>query len=248
MSEHFRPFFTCYSVIPFQTAKQAVEVITLAHDAMVPPEALVFFSVHDDVVMPANFPLRPSSQSQSSSASAPSAAAPVRPNVEPPDELPAAAEEAELPVAERPDVDYKSVMVDGVKLDSNTPLRTLRGACGSLGLSKTGGKATCLERLWKHLESQELIAAHSAHRDLRGDVSRPVHGQPVPAEPSDAEKAEHYLAHCPFAKWCELCVANRSQEDGHSEQHHTQTAHSCISFDFGYASRRVMMTSCALYL
>ncbi|CAL1155516.1 unnamed protein product [Cladocopium goreaui] len=51
----------------------------------------------------------------------------VLPNVEPPDELPAAAEEAELPVAERPDVDYKSVMVDGVKLDSNTPLRTLRG-------------------------------------------------------------------------------------------------------------------------
>ena len=160
-------------VIPFQTAKQVVKVITLAHDAMVPPEALGF-SVHDDVVMPANFPLRPSSQSQSSSASAPSAAAPVRPNVEPPDELPAAAEEAELPVAERPDVDYKSVMVDGVKLDSNTPLRTLRGACESLGLSKTGGKATCLERLWKHLESQELIAAHSAHRDLRGDVSRPV--------------------------------------------------------------------------
>ena len=72
--------------------------------------------------------------SSSSSASAPSAAAPVRPNVEPPDELPAAAEEAELPVAERPDVDYKSVMVDGVKLDSNTPLRTLRGACESLGL------------------------------------------------------------------------------------------------------------------
>ena len=79
-------------------------MITLAHDAMVPPEAFGF-SVHDDVVMPANFPVRSSSQSQSSSASAPSAAAPVRPNVEPPDELPAAAEEAELPVAERPDVD-----------------------------------------------------------------------------------------------------------------------------------------------
>ena len=119
-------------VIPFQTAKPVVEVITLAHDAMVPPEALCF-SVHDDVVMPANFPLRASSQSRSSSASAPSAAAPARPNVEPPDELPAAAEEAELPVAERPDVDYKSVMVDGVKLDSNTPLRALRGACESLG-------------------------------------------------------------------------------------------------------------------
>ena len=107
-------------VIPFQTAKQVVKVITLAHDAMVPPEALGF-SVHDDVVMPPNFPLRPSSQSRPSSASAPSAAAPVRPNVEPPNELPAAAEEAELPVADRPDVDYKSVMVDGVKLDSNTP-------------------------------------------------------------------------------------------------------------------------------
>ena len=44
--------------------------------------------------------------------------------------------------------------------------------------------------------------------------------------------------HYPFAKWCELCVVNRSQQDGHSEQYHTETAHSCISFDFGYASRR----------
>ena len=82
--------------------------------------------------------------------------------MEPPDELPAAAEEAELPVAKRVDVDYKSVMIEGVKMDSNTPLRTLRGACESLGLSKTGGKAVCLERLWKQLESQELIAAHAA--------------------------------------------------------------------------------------
>ena len=229
-------------VLPFQTAKPVVEVITIAHDAMVPPEALGF-SVHEDVVMPANFgPLRASSQSQfsssaSASASAP-AAVPARPNVEPPDELPAAAEEAELPVAERVDVDYKSVMIEGVKMDSNTPLRTLRGACESLGLSKTGGKAVCLERLWKHLESQELIAAHAAHRDLRGDGERPVYGQPVPAEPSEAEKAAHYLTHYPFAKWCELCIANRSQQDGHSEQHHTETAHSCISFDFGYASRK----------
>ena len=44
--------------------------------------------------------------------------------------------------------------------------------------------------------------------------------------------------HYPFAKWCEFCVANRSQQDGHSEQYHTETAHSCVSFDFGYASRR----------
>ena len=147
--------------------------------------------------MPANFgPLRASSQSQSSSSASASASAPAavpaRPNVEP-DEFPAAAEEAELPVAERVDVDYKSVMIKGVKMDSNTPLRTLRGACESLGLSKTGGKAVCLERLWKHLESQELIAAHAAHRDLRGDGERPVYGQPVPAEPSEAEKAARRL-------------------------------------------------------
>ena len=168
--------------------------------------------------------------------------------MEPPNELPAAAEEAELPVAERPDVDYKSVMVDGVKLYSNTHLRTLRGACESLGLAKTGGKATCLERLWKHLESQELIAAHSARRDLRGDVSRPFHGQPIPAEPSDAEKAEHNLTHYPFAKWCELCVANRSQQDDHSEQYHTETAHSCIFFILVMQVEGMMMTSCAFYL
>eukprot|EP00435_Cladocopium_sp_Y103_P066686 s270_g29.t1 len=148
------------------------------------------------------------------------------------------ASEAELPVADRPDVDYRPVVIEGVKMDSNTPLRTLRGACDSLGLSKGGGKAKCLERLWKHLESQELIAAHSAQCDLQGDTTRPAVGQPVPAEPSDAEKAEHYLTHYPFASWCELCIANRSQQDGHSEQHHTATAHSCVSFGCGYASRK----------
>ena len=48
-------------MFPFQTERPVVEVITIAHDAMVPPEALGF-SVHEDVVMPANFgPLRASS-------------------------------------------------------------------------------------------------------------------------------------------------------------------------------------------
>ena len=116
--------------------------------------------------------------------------------MEPPDELPAAAEEAELPVAERPDVDYKSVMVDGVKLDSNTPLRALRGACESLG-------PWTLQNWWKGNMFGAFVATSrksrasccSFCRDLRGDVSRPVHGQPVPAEPSDAEKAEHYLTY-----------------------------------------------------
>ena len=62
--------------------------------------------------------------------------------------------------------------MNGVKLDSNTPLRVIRGVCESFGLVKRGGKATCLARLWRHLEQQELIASQAAERDLKGAQGR----------------------------------------------------------------------------
>ena len=73
--------------------------------------------------------------------------------VVPPADLPAADGEAELPESEREDAgDPREVYVNGVKLDTNTPLRVIRDASVSLGLTKRGGKRTCLDRLWRHLE------------------------------------------------------------------------------------------------
>ena len=102
-------------------------------------------------------------------------------------------------------VEGREVLIDGVKLDSNSSLNTLRGACQSLGLSKGGGKVKLLQRLWEHLQAQELIAAHAAHRNLQGEQLRPAIGQPIPAEPTEAQRAQHNLTHYPYAPWCELC-------------------------------------------
>ena len=244
-------------VMPIQAEKPVLEVITIAHDGMVPPEVLGF-QAHEDVVQP----VRPSalfaSAPSSSSAERPSDERPpavVRPPVanpeaERPDPVPAAPGGAEAMVEDRvDDVDTTEVIVEGVKMDSNTPLRTLRSACESLGLSKGGGKQKCLKRLWHHLQSQELIASHAAERGLRGDLVRPANPQVVPKEPSAEQIAEHCLTHYPFAAWCDLCIANKAQQDGHVQQDHVESGHSCISFDFGYANRfDGEEKACALYI
>ena len=124
-----------------------------------------------------------------------------------------------------------------MKLDSNTTLKTLRTACESLGPATGGSKKTCLKRLWDHLQAQEMIAAHGAKTQLQAELQRPVHAQPVPADPTDKERADHMLTHQPYASWCELCVANRAVQDPHPQRVEASGDHSCVSFDFGYASR-----------
>ena len=167
---------------PFNTEKRVVESITIAHTSMVPPEDLGF-TVSDDIVFPrSGIPVRPMQP------------AGEVPDLQPQPELDVvpAAEDAELPVAERDDnMDNHEVWVDGVRMDTNSPLRTLRAACDTLGLPKSGGKLKCLKRLWHHLQSQELLAAHAAHHQLQGEVARPVNQQPVPDEPSEEERARH---------------------------------------------------------
>ena len=129
-------------VSPIESAKKIVEVITIAHTEFVPPEALGF-SVYDDAVVPA---LSSSFRASASSSSAPSSSAP-RPAANAsaaPDPVPAAADEQELPVADREvGVEVREVLIDGVKLDSNSSLNTLRGACESLGLSKEARSNYC---------------------------------------------------------------------------------------------------------
>ena len=126
---------------PIESAKKVVEVIT-THTEFVPPEALGF-SVYDDAVVPA---LSSSFRASASSSSAPSSSA-LRPAADvnaAPDPVPAAADEQELPAADREvGVEVREVLIDGVKLDSNSPLNTLRGACQSLGLSKEEARSNC---------------------------------------------------------------------------------------------------------
>lgn len=77
--------------------------------------------------------------------------------------------------------------------------KTLRDACTTLGLPGTASRKKCLKRLWHHLQAQELIAAHGAQQQLRGESTRPAHAQFVPDEPAENEVAEHNLTYHPFA-------------------------------------------------
>ena len=128
-------------------------------------------------------------------------------------------------------------MVDGVSLDSSFPLAVIRQACTSLGLARSGGKATCLQRLKKHLESQQLVAQHSAEIQLRADEERVAASPVVPVEPSDEVRAQHALTHQPFASWCEICVSNRGRQDSHMPHPVPSSGSSVLSFDFGFLTR-----------
>ena len=154
------------------------------------------------------------------------------------DVAPAAAGEAEALVDERPELDEPfSVLVDGVALDSSFPLATIRGACSSLGLGRSGGKMKCLERLKMHLESQQLVAQRSAEVQLRKDDERVAQSPPIPTEPSDEDRKRHMLTHQPYAPWCEVCVSNRGRQDGHRPHPEPSSGASVVSFDFGFLSR-----------
>ena len=144
--------------------------------------------------------------------------------------------EADAPQAEEAS-DAFSVVVDGVALDSSFPLKTIREACTALGLARSGGKATCLQRLKKHLDCQQLVAQHSAEIQLRAD-DEPIASSPVmAAEPSDEVRAQHNLTHQPFASWCEVCVSNRGRQDSHMPRPTPSSGSSVVSFDFGFLNR-----------
>ena len=152
--------------------------------------------------------------------------------------VPAAAGEAEDHVEDRPEAgDAFSVIVDGVALDSSFPLGTIRQACSALGLGRSGGKVKCLERIKKHLESQELAAQHHAEVQLRNEGERVAVSPPVRTEPSDEVRAHRNLTHQPYAAWCEVCVSNRGRQDSHVPHPEPSSGASVISFDSGYLNR-----------
>ena len=151
--------------------------------------------------------------------------------------VPAAQGEAEDPPAERdPEMDSFSVMVQGVTLDSTTPLRIIRAACKNLGLSSNGSKMKCLKRLHQNIQAQELLAQQGATASLEDEISREPLAPAVPQVPTDEQRMKRYLTHQPYAPWCEFCISNRAREDVHQSVT-PSSAGSVVSFDFGYVSR-----------
>ncbi|CAE7244295.1 RE1 [Symbiodinium sp. CCMP2592] len=149
---------------------------------------------------------------------------------------PAADGGGEAAPSEREVID--SVTVNGVVIDRNSSLRVMRAALVSLGLGKNGSKSQCWERLVRHLREADLLREHQVHHNLSAELSRPPHAPPVPAAPSDHDRAQHVLTHEPYQPWCDACVKFRGRQDRHSsEASHDPGSRSVLSFDFGYCSR-----------
>ena len=241
----------CNMLIPGVT-----EVLTLAHSRVDSYASLGFFEVYDDSPAPGRASgsgssqgQQPSQQSASDVVAARHPDVPAAGNVsgsngyDPPvgdsgAPAPVASGDAEaIEVDAQEASDAFTVVVDGVSLDSSFPLAVIRQACTSLGLARSGGKATCLQRLKKHLESQQLVAQHSAEIQLGADEERVAASPVVPVEPSDEVRAQHALTHQPFASWCEICVSNRGRQDSHMPHPVPSSGSSVLLFDFGFLTR-----------
>ena len=117
-----------------------VEVITIAHKHAMPAENLGFF-MPDMSLLPPDPEVRKGSGDKGDASSGYSASIAPEVPVDPAEGEPLQ-EDRVVPFEE-----VESVTVDGVKLTVDSPLRALRAACVSLGLSKRGGKALCMQRV-----------------------------------------------------------------------------------------------------
>lgn len=54
------------------------------------------------------------------------------------------------------------IVANEIELRSTSPLRQLRAACNLFGISQSGSRSKCLERLVAHMKERELKAAAEA--------------------------------------------------------------------------------------
>ncbi|CAE7658790.1 unnamed protein product [Symbiodinium necroappetens] len=141
-------------------------------------------------------------------------------------------------LADEPSALPESITVGEVVLTATSTLSTLRAACKTLGVGKSGSRATVFRRLADRLKALELAATARAAEPGDGHaVPRGVVPQ-QPAEPTPEERRAHEATHCPYAAWCEHCVAFRGRDDAHSEVKNSEDRIPCISFDYGFSSRK----------
>ena len=128
-------------------------------------------------------------------------------------------------------------------LHVNDALATLREACASLGLGKSGSKRRCFNRLLAYKKqtdmqlTRELASQPSALASEAG--ARPV---PVAPKLSAEEVKRHELCHYPYAGWCEDCVKMKAVPDRHERdvKRETEKELPILSMDFFHTPKTVV--------
>ena len=128
------------------------------------------------------------------------------------------------------------LVVEGVELHLGCTLATLRAACSVLGIGRSGGKATVLERIGNYLARQRLLERHAVQDDPVARAQLPIEQTPVVA-PSEEELRRHMLSHIPYQPYCPHCVAYQARSDRHVRHRADTRTCSTLSFDFCYTER-----------
>ncbi|CAE7529713.1 unnamed protein product [Symbiodinium sp. CCMP2592] len=145
------------------------------------------------------------------------------------------------PVPDNPDgqLPADTVVIEGVRVTSESSATVLRAACTSFGLSKAGNRRQFWRRLTNHINSQQLLIDKHVEANLDSSRARDPVTPAVASEPDAATRARHCLTHEPYEPWCEICIRHRARQDQHATSvPHTSSENAVVSFDFGFLSRK----------
>ena len=127
------------------------------------------------------------------------------------------------------------VIVNDIQLTATSKLRELRAACHFYGISQSGSRLKCFQRIVSHLKERELKAASEAVAAAELQMARQPRMQNVIPVPSKQVQDLHALTHVPYQPWCEVCLKYRGRPDRHLR---TGASHTggipIISLDFAY--------------
>ena len=127
------------------------------------------------------------------------------------------------------------VMINGLRIERDSTLRTMRSACEALGLGKSGGKKLVFSRLLEHCrKGHARMALEIAVREREQGRRVPQGGPPLPVPPDVAVQERHKLTHLPFEAWCETCVATRSRDSERHEKRESPVP--VISLDYMFTN------------
>ncbi|CAE7221064.1 RE2 [Symbiodinium sp. CCMP2592] len=220
----------------FDAGEPVQSCLTFAcNKADMSPEELGFAYSGDNygVVLPAPAPASASPAGDDGMELSPPEApvAPPAQAVQNADEQPPENPEGQLPA--------DTVVIEGVRVTSESSATVLRAACTSLGLSKAGNRRQLWRRLTNHINSQQLLVDKHVEANLASSRARYPSAPAVAAEPDEATKARHRLTHEPYEPWCEICIKHRARQDAHATSvPHTSSENAVISFDYGFLSRK----------
>ena len=110
------------------------------------------------------------------------------------------------------------IFIDDVKIDVETPLKTLRSLCERLELPKSGSKNKVLQRLKLHHEVLQKQMATEIAQKMFKDQERDPTIIKAPILPSAMQQELHAVTHQPFQPWCQACVMGRSRQSPHERR------------------------------